>query len=150
MHSETVLARCTRLFPRPFFLRLAPALQCAPEEEASFLLMKCHDLIEAGALLARRRTGPFSTREFHSTVAGTIERILPDGTVVVRERPEMAQEAWLVDAARDLAIPAGRLAPYLRCHPGREVEKGQWLAAEVGRGMPRVSLSPGARACRGD
>jgi uncharacterized protein (TIGR01319 family) len=143
VRSETVVARCTRLFPRPFFLRPAPTLQCAPEETASYLLKKRGDLIEAGALIARRKTGSFSSKEFHSTVAGTIERILPDGTVVVRERPEMAQEAWLVDAARDLAIPAGRLAPYLRCHLGQEVEKGQWLAAEIGRGVPRVSCSPG-------
>jgi uncharacterized protein (TIGR01319 family) len=143
VQSETVVARCIRLFPRPFFLKPASTLQCAPEETASFLLKKDGDLIEAGTLLARRKTGSFSSKEFHSTVAGTIERILPDGTVVVRERPEMAQEAWLVDAARDLAIPAGRLAPYLRCHPGQEVEKGQWLAAEIGRGLPRVSCSPG-------
>lgn len=143
VHSETVVARCTRLFPRPFFLKPASALQCAPEEVASSLLKTRGDLIEAGTLLARRKTGSFSSKEFHSTVTGTIERILPDGTVVVRERPEMAQEAWLVDAARDLGFPAKRLAPYLRCHPGQEVEKGQWLAAEVGRGVPRVSCSPG-------
>jgi uncharacterized protein (TIGR01319 family) len=143
VQSETVVARCTRLFPRPFFLRPASMLQCAPEETASFLLKKPGDLLEAGALLARRKTGSFSSKEFHSTVAGTIERILPDGTVVVRERPEMAQEAWLVDAARDLGIPAKKLAPYLRCHLGQEVEKGQWLAAEVGRGIPRISCSPG-------
>jgi uncharacterized protein (TIGR01319 family) len=143
VRSETVVARCTRLFPRPFFLKPAATLQCAPEETASFLLKKCGDIIESGTLLARRKTGSFSFKEFHSSVAGTIERILPDGTVVVRERPEMAQEAWLVDVARDLGVSAKRLAPYWRCRPGQEVEKGQWLAAEVGRGVPRVSCSPG-------
>lgn len=143
VRSETLVARCTRLFPRPFFLKPAQTLQCAPEETASFLLKSRGDLIEAGTLLARRKTGSFSSKEFHSPVTGTIERILPDGTIVVRERPEMAQEVWLVDVARDLGIAAKRLAPYLRCRPGQDVEKGQWLAAEVGHGMPRVSCSPG-------
>jgi uncharacterized protein (TIGR01319 family) len=143
VRSETVVARCTRLFPRPFFLKVAPALNCRPEETASFLLKMRGDAVEVGTLLARRKVGAFSSKEFHSTVAGTIERILPDGTVVVRERPEAAQEVWLVDMAADLGLPPKRLAPYLRCRPGQEVEKGQWLAAEIGRGLPRVSCAPG-------
>ncbi len=143
VQSGTVVARCTRLFPRPFFLKPAATLQCAPEETASFLLKRQGDLVEAGTLLARRKTGPFSTKEFHSTVTGTIERILPDGTVVVRERPEFAREVWLVDLARELDLPAKRLLPYLRCQVGQEVEKGQWLAAQTGHGAPRVVSSPG-------
>lgn len=143
VRSETIVARCTRLFPRPFFLKPGTTLQCEPEEVAAFLLKGPGDMIEAGTLLARRKTGPFSSKEYHSGVAGTIERILPDGTMVVRERPEMAQEIWVVDAAHDLGVPPKRLAPYLRCQVGQEVEKGQWLAADTGRGTPRPSCAPG-------
>ncbi len=139
--GDAVIARSTRLFLRPFFLPVASALEVPPGDIGPLLLKRPGDAIEVGDLLARRKAR-LRTREYHATVSGTIERLLPDGTLLVREHAESAREVVTVDLVRELGIQRGKLAPYVRCSAGQEVEPGQVLASDLRPGSRRIARSP--------
>ncbi len=139
---ETVVARSSRQFLRPFFLDVAAALSVAPQEAAAYIVKKVGDEIAPGELLARRKVSLMLAKEFHSPVAGRIERILPTGTILAREKPEDAMQLVVVRVAEDLQIYPERIRPFLRVTPGQSVEAGQWIAAELRPGKTRFSRSP--------
>ena len=93
-------------------------------------------------MIARVRRVLIGPKQFRSPVEGTIEKILPDGTLVVRESPERAQVLTSVQVARELGVHPSRLTPYLRVAAGDELERGQWLAAVAGTSPLTVSKSP--------
>ena len=139
--ADAVIARSTRLFLRPFFLPVAAALQVEPQELAGHLLKQPGDTIEPGDLIAQSRHLR-RMREYRSQVAGRIEKLLPDGSLLVRETPLLAREVATVFAAEELGIAPKKLAPYLRCEVGQEVEKGYPIASILTSGRVRAALSP--------
>ncbi|MCU0728288.1 MAG: glutamate mutase L [Planctomycetes bacterium] len=106
--SGTLVARSTRLFLRPFFLKVAETLGIPPEELPSCLRTEPGEFVEAGDLIAELPRRGLFRKAFHSPVSGRVERILP-GVVVLREDPDAAREYATVDAARDLdVVPSNR------------------------------------------
>jgi uncharacterized protein (TIGR01319 family) len=127
--TETPVARTTLLFRRPFFLDVASALEVGPEELAPLLNVGPGDDIVAGDELGRRNRGGFAGPLIYvSPVAGTVEHMLPDGSLVVREKPEHAQGLTTVRVARGLGVPGAKLEPWLVVATGDHVERGQILA----------------------
>ncbi|MBD3236889.1 MAG: hypothetical protein GF330_09305 [Candidatus Eisenbacteria bacterium] len=141
---EAVVARSTRQFLRPFFLEPSNALRVGPGEVEEHLLKRIGESIQNGEALARRKVNIFDTKEYRSPVDGTIERILPTGTVIVRERPEDAARMTAVRVAKDLRVRGDQIRPYLRVEVGQPIERRQWLAAKgLGSGGPMLtSASP--------
>jgi uncharacterized protein (TIGR01319 family) len=137
----TPIARSTRLFLRPFFLRAAEALGIPPDELPDHLRVKPGDIVEMGDVIAELPRRGLFTKSFRSPVAGRVERILP-GVVVLRENPDAAREYATVDAAKDLDIAPSKLERFMKVAPGDEVERGQWLAARGPVGKIRHSASP--------
>ena len=144
--GDQLIARSTRTFRRPFFLPAGSALRAAPEEIEACLLKKIGDSIEPNELIGKRKLRFMRTREYRSPVAGTLERMLPDGTLVVREHPDHATERVAIRAATDLNIKAGELRAYLRVEVGQKVEREQTLAS---RGRPGVDLRVSRSPVRG-
>ncbi len=144
--GDQVIARSTRTFRRPFFLPAGSALRAAPEELEACLLKGIGDSIEPNELIGKRKLRFMRTREYRSPVAGTLERMLPDGTLVVREHPDHATERVAIRAATDLGIKAGELRAYLRVEAGQKVEREQTLAS---RGRPGVDLRVSRSPVRG-
>lgn len=141
--GEQVVARSSRTFRRPFFLPAGSALRATPAELEASLLKTVGDTIESGELIGRRKLRFMRTREYRSPVAGTLERVLPDGTLVVREHPDHATERVAVRAATDLGTKATELRAYLRVETGQKVEREQTLASKGRPGVDlRVSRSP--------
>ena len=138
--GDTVIARSTRVFLRPFFLPVASVLEVPPEEAAHCLLKSPGETVRVDELVARRK-GRLRAKEYHSTVSGLIEKLLPDGTLLVRENADQARQVVTVPAADEMRIDPRKLAPFLRCQVGQEVEAGQVLA-----GPPPPSRAPAARA----
>jgi uncharacterized protein (TIGR01319 family) len=128
VHPETIVGRCTRKFLRPFFLPVASALEVEPEELTEYLLKGVGEDIDIGELLARRSIGLFREKVYHAPVAGTIRRILPNGTLVVREKEERVEVLRAVQVAKELEVEARRLTPYIKVQVDQEVERGQALA----------------------
>jgi hypothetical protein len=97
----------------------------------------------AGEELAHVDRGPLrSPLTFVSPVAGTIERILPDGRMIVREPEDHAVENHTVTFARDLGLPPVQAVAWLLVAEGQEIEAGQ-LVARCGTGpQAKVSRSP--------
>ena len=125
--GDTVIARSTRVFLRPFFLPVASVLEVPPEEAAHCLLKSPGETVRVDELVARRK-GRLRAKEYHSTVSGLIEKLLPDGTLLVRENADQARQVVTVPAADEMRIDPRKLAPFLRCQVGQEVEAGQVLA----------------------
>jgi len=142
VRSDTVVARSVREFLRPYFLQAAVALAVDADELTQYLCKGIGEEVARGEMVARRRTGLLRTIEYRSPVDGTIEKMLPDGTLVVREAPELARVLTPVEAAEELGIAPGKLEPYLRCSVGEEVERGQPLAAVVSTETVRFAKSP--------
>ena len=134
--GDTVIARSTRVFLRPFFLPVASVLEVPPEEAAHCLLKSPGETVRVDELVARRK-GRLRAKEYHSTVSGLIEKLLPDGTLLVRENADQARQVVTVPAADEMRIDPRKLAPFLRCQVGQEVEAGQVLA-----GPPPPSPAP--------
>ena len=140
--TDTVVARSERQFLRPFFLHVAEALEVEPGETAGCLTVGVGDSVETDDVVARRKKGLLGTnKRYRSPVSGRVERILPSGTLVVREKPEHARELTAVRVAKEIGKDPARLGPYLRVKPGDEVDRGQWLAADVSNGF-RHCVSP--------
>ena len=139
---DTLLARSTRQFLRPFFLHVAAGIHVPPAELDKHLLKKVGDEVEYGEAIAGRTRRWMSAETFHSPVEGRIEKILPDGVLVVREKPEKAREYTVVDVARELDMEPDRIKPYLKVKPGDELEREQWIAAIVEPGNIKLCKSP--------
>ncbi len=139
--TDTIIARSARQFLRPFFLNVSRAMQVSPEELDGVLLKSVGDDVAKGEVIAKqRRFGKPAT--YRSPVEGKLEKILPDGTMVVRESPEEAQVLTTVRVAKELGVHADRLKPYLKVAVGDKLERGQWLAAITTGGSFRTSKSP--------
>jgi hypothetical protein len=100
------------------------------------------DEIGLGDVIAKRPRKILSFDVVRSNVRATIERILPNGTVVARELPEVAREFVTVKVAQDIGKPGWQIKPYLRVKVGQAVERGQWLAADVTPHGIKYSASP--------
>lgn len=142
VEPETLVARSSRQFLRPFFLDLRYTLKCDPADVPGCMLKKVGDEIAKDEVVARRKTTLVLTREYRSTVSGTLERILPSGTIVVREKPEEAIELTAVNIAKELSLRPDQIKPYLRVEVGQQVESGQALASIMRPGSIRSSKSP--------
>ncbi|MGD8628019.1 MAG: glutamate mutase L, partial [bacterium] len=140
--TDTLVARSARQFLRPFFIEIANSLGVPPEETEQCLVKGVGEEIGIGDLIAKRPRRGLSFKTVRSNVRARIERILPNGTLVARELPEQAREYTTVKVADDLGKPAWQMKPYLRVQPGDAVERGQWLAADVGPRGIRYSASP--------
>jgi hypothetical protein len=140
--TDTLVARSTRQFLRPFFLHVAEAIEVPPAELEQHLLKRVGDVIRLEDVIAQRRRRLSGEKKFHSPVAGRIEKLLPGGVVLVRELPEEAREYTAVPVAKEMGIEPDKLAPYLRVQPGQEVEVGQWLAANLNLSELRHVDSP--------
>jgi uncharacterized protein (TIGR01319 family) len=139
---DTVVARSVRQFLRPFFLNVTTVLKVPPEDIGKVLLVGIGDEVGLEQVIAEA-PGKFGTKRFYrSPVEGRIEKILPDGTVVVRERPELARVLTTVQVAKDLGVRPERVKPYLKVALGDDLERGQWLAAIMHGTAYRVSKSP--------
>jgi uncharacterized protein (TIGR01319 family) len=141
--SGTSVARSTRHFLRPFFLDVTAALGVHGRTATAHILKREGDEIETGEILAERRVNPLHTKRYLSPVSGRVERILPSGTLVVRERPESATQLTVVQVARDLQVSPEGIRPHVRVVVGQVVDRDQWLASSQRPGVPlRVSRSP--------
>jgi uncharacterized protein (TIGR01319 family) len=90
--GDTLVARSSRQFLRPFFIDVAGSLGIPPEDTARYLTRQVGDRIDYGDVVARRPRKVFSLDLVRSNVRATIEKLLPNGTLVARELPEMARE----------------------------------------------------------
>ncbi len=142
VESDTVVAHASREFLRPFFLTVARAMQVDAEALDSILVKGVGDTIARGEVIAKQRMRLGRPGTFRSPVDGIIERILPDGTLVVRERAEDAKVLTTVEVAKELGLHPSRLKPYLKVSVGDEVERGQWLAVKMTGGRNKGSESP--------
>ena len=142
VRPDTLVARSARQFLRPFFIEIAHSLGVPPEETGQCLVKGVGDEIDIGDLIAKRPRKGLSFKTVRSNVRARIERVLPNGTLVARELPEMAREYTTVKVAVELGKPAWQMKPFLRVEPGDPVERGQWLAADVGPKGIRYSASP--------
>jgi hypothetical protein len=139
--ADTLVARSTRQFLRPFFLHAAEAIDVLPAELDKYLLKRVGDEVSIGDAVARRKRR-LVDKTYKSPVAGRVEKVLPTGVVVLRERPEDAREYTAVPVAKEFGVEPARLGPYLKVKPGDEVERGQWLAEELKDGSFRHVDSP--------
>ena len=127
--TDTLVARSVRQFLRPFFLHVAEALRVPAAEVGKYLVKQVGDNVGIGDVVARTPR-QITSRTFRSPVAGRVERLLPGGTLFLREKPEEAREYTAVKVAKELGVEPDRLGPYLKVKPGDEVDRGQWLAAK--------------------
>jgi len=139
--TDTLVARSVRQFLRPFFLPVAEALALPAGEVEKYLVKHLGDEVNIGDVVARtpRRV---TNKTFRSPVRGRIEKLLPGGTLFLRESPEEAREYTAVEVARELGVEPGELAPHLRVKPGDEVEREQWLASIIQGGEFKFAASP--------
>jgi hypothetical protein len=142
VRPDTLVGRSSRQFLRPFFLDVRFSLKVGPDEVPRYMLKKVGDEIVSGEVIARRKGHVFSTGEFRSNVSGRIERILPSGTVVVREKPEESFELEAVSVAKDLRMRPHQIKRHLRVEVGQKVDRGQAIAAMMRPGDIRMSKSP--------
>jgi uncharacterized protein (TIGR01319 family) len=142
VQTDTLIARSTRQFLRPFFIEVAKQLDIPPEDTEGYLLKKVGDEIDLGDIIAKRPRTLVSFKTVRSNVRARIQKMLPNGTLVARELPELARKYVTVKAAEDLGKPAWEIKPFLRVEVGQHVERGQWLAADVGPRGVRYSASP--------
>ena len=105
----TIVAHATRQFLRPFFLSVARSLHIDVEELDDVLLKDVGEKVERDEVIAKYRIRFGLPSTYRSPVAGVIERILPDGTLVVREHSEDAKVLTTIEAAKDLGIHPSKL-----------------------------------------
>jgi len=139
--TDTLVARSVRQFLRPFFLPVADALAVPAAGVAQYLVKHVGDEVSIGDVVARtpRR---ITNKTYRSPVRGRIEKLLPGGTLFLRESPEEAREYTAVEVAKELGVEPNELAPHLRVKPGDEVDRGQWLAGILNKDAFRFVASP--------
>lgn len=142
VETDTLIARSTHQFLRPFFIEVAGILGIPPEDTEQYLTKQIGDEIGLGDVIAKKPRELLSFKTVRSNVRARIEKILPNGTVVARELPELAREYVTVKVAEDLGKPAWQIRPFLKVEVGQPVERDQWLAAEIGPRGVRHSASP--------
>ncbi len=142
VETDTLVARGTRQFLRPFFIDVPGILDIRPEDTERYMARKIGDVIGLDDVIAKKPRELLPSKTVRSNVRARIERILPNGTVLVRELPELAREYVTVKAAEELGKPPRQIERFLKVKVGQEVERGQWLAAETGPGGVRCSASP--------
>lgn len=142
VETDTLVARSARQFLRPFFIGVARDLEVEPEDLEKFLVKHVGDEVKVGDVIARKPRKLLPAKVYRSGVQGRIERVLGNGTLVVREAPELAREYTTVKVAEDLGRPAWEIKPYLRVEAGQHVERGQWLAADIRHGELKYCASP--------
>ncbi len=146
VEPDMLVARSTRVFPRPFMLDVARYLGVDAETARAAVCVKIGDSVKVRdqvaelrpEMLARgsskslaRRFGLIPSRgrtSMTSTVSGTVEKILPNATIVLRESLDRARDVRRVNAAEQLQLHPEELPPCLVCREGQDVEKGQVLA----------------------
>ncbi|MBN2542046.1 glutamate mutase L [bacterium] len=138
--SDTVVAKCVKAFLRPFFLDIASVLNISPEKLKEVLSKKIGDDVHSGEVIAQ--TSGILGKKFRSPVSGTVEKILPDGSIVVREKPEYAKEVYIIDVARELSVKPFEIKPYLKVQVGQEVGKTQHVAAKMTVNEMKFARSP--------
>jgi len=152
VNPDTELARCTQLFRRPFFVSVGSRLKLNGEQVEQILEFRVGEKVKKGDILVsgpqsqRRFEEPSSTRfgtfwttmksafsilkEIQSTVTGVIERILPDGTLVIREEAEFSSNIYTINVVDELNIDRSDFKRCLRCEEGQEVEEAQIVAID--------------------
>jgi hypothetical protein len=139
--TDTPVARSVRQFLRPFFLHVAEELGVPAADVEKYLVKHIGDQVSIGDVVARTPRH-VTHKTYRSPVAGRVEKLLPGGTLFVRERPEDAREFTAVEVAKGLGVEPDKLAPYLKVRPGDEVDRGQWLAAILHAGDFKSVASP--------
>jgi uncharacterized protein (TIGR01319 family) len=140
---DALIARSTRQFLRPFFLAVTESLDAPPRELPALLRKGVGEEVEAGELLAERRANLLVTKHYRTPVPGRIERILPSGTLVLREKAEDAEKLTVVQVARDLRLAPESIRSHVRVTEGQLVERDQCLASSQRSGVaPLASRSP--------
>jgi hypothetical protein len=139
--TDTLIARSVRQFLRPFFLHVAQALAVPAVEVEQYLVKRVGDEVEIGDVVARTPR-EVTHKTFRSPVRGRVEKLMPDGVLFLRERPEEAREYTAVEVAKQLGVDPEKLAPYLKVKPGDEVDRGIWLAAILYGGSFKFVESP--------
>lgn len=143
VRSDTLIAKSVRSFLRPFFLHFADDMKLEPEEFKKHFNKKIGDEINTGDILLETKRGVLgATKYFRSPVTGTVEKILPNGTVIVREKLEYAKKLYSVKVADEMDIAPDEIKGYLKCREGQEIERGQVLAGFVGSGKGLLCRSP--------
>jgi uncharacterized protein (TIGR01319 family) len=139
--TDTLVARSVRQFLRPFFLHVAEELAVPATEVEKYLVKHVGDEVGVGDVVARtpRRV---TNKTYRSPVAGRVEKLLPGGTLFLRERPEEAREYTAVEVAKELGVEPDKLGPYLKVKPGDEVDRGLWLASVFHGGEFKFVASP--------
>jgi hypothetical protein len=125
--TDTLVARSVRQFLRPFFLPVAEALAVPAAEVEQYLEKHVGDEVEIGDVVGRTPRH-VTHKTYRSPVRGRVEKLLPNGVLFLREKPEEAREYTAVEVAKQLDVEPDKLGPYLKVKPGDEVERGQWLA----------------------
>jgi hypothetical protein len=126
--TDTLVARSVRQFLRPFFLHVAEELGVPAADVEKYLEKHVGDEVGVGDVVARTPRH-VTHKTYRSPVAGRVEKLLPGGTLFVRERPEEAREYTAVEVAKQLDVEPDKLGPYLKVKPGDEVDRGLWLAS---------------------
>lgn len=139
---DTIIARSQRVFRRPFFLDIARSLGIPPSSVEECLLKRIGDSVAEQEEVARVRRGPLRFKRYLSQVAGTVERLLPSGTLVLREPPQKAEQLGTAMVADDLGVRPDQIMPYVKVEVGQRVEKGQWLASVIRPDAFRYSAAP--------
>lgn len=140
--TDTPVARSTRLFLRPFFLHVAQALEIPPETLPEHMHMHIGDEVRLQDVLASRPRRVGGHKQFHSPIEGRIEKLLPGGVVMVRERPEDAREYTAVEVAHALGVDRDEALRYVKVKKGDEIERGQWVAEVVRPDKIKFVASP--------
>ena len=104
-----------------------------------YLLKKPGDQIEVHEVVAKRMVKKVIPKVFRSPVEGTFEKILPSGSLLVREKPELARELTTVNVAKEMGMEPRQLKPYIKVEVGQEVDRGQWLASRITTGGQAVA-----------
>ena len=128
--SDTV-ARSVREFLRPFFLDVADTMKVDPENVEDVLTKSVGDRVERREVIAKQPFRFGRPTSYRSPVDGTIEKILSNGTLVVRESPETSRVLTSVKVAEKLGVHRSKMKPYLKVEVGQELEREQWLAARI-------------------
>lgn len=143
VQTDTLVAKSVKSFLRPFFLRIADDISLAPEDFKKYFNKNIGDEIKTGDILLEiKRSLMAATKKFRSPVTGTVEKILPNGTVIVREKLEYAKKLYSVKVAHEMDIAPDEIKGYLKCREGQEIEQGQVLAGFLGSGKGLLCRSP--------